>query len=241
MNSWRTGHATSRGIQRTAENLRSEAFLVSLGAGSDSPFRERKTNLNASAATYLSTISVRPSTTHLTVDATTNSLNWFEIPVKDLARATKFYENVFGLKLTIMERLRGLPERRTRSKNATWQRGQCRWCSRHAKDQHRPEGLHGILHRHRRQPRSDAFEQVGRSGPGYAFSSREIRRRGSVCLVETPCSSSSHRREGTRGRWVHPRATASTTRQSVRYPASRGVLPTASPASPSATLTGSVR
>ena len=37
------------------------------------------------------------------MDATTNSLNWFEIPVKDLARATKFYEKVFGLKLTIME------------------------------------------------------------------------------------------------------------------------------------------
>ena len=37
------------------------------------------------------------------MDATTNSLNWFEIPVKDIARATKFYEKVFGLKLTMME------------------------------------------------------------------------------------------------------------------------------------------
>ncbi len=27
-----------------------------------------------------------------------NSLNWFEIPVKDLNRAKKFYEKVFGIK-----------------------------------------------------------------------------------------------------------------------------------------------
>ena len=37
------------------------------------------------------------------MDASTNSLNWFEIPVKDIARATKFYEKVFVLKLTMME------------------------------------------------------------------------------------------------------------------------------------------
>jgi predicted enzyme related to lactoylglutathione lyase len=37
------------------------------------------------------------------MDATTNSLNWFEIPVTDLARATKFYETVFDLKLALME------------------------------------------------------------------------------------------------------------------------------------------
>ena len=37
------------------------------------------------------------------MDATTNSLNWFEIPAKDLVRAKKFYETVFGLKMTEME------------------------------------------------------------------------------------------------------------------------------------------
>ena len=28
-----------------------------------------------------------------------NALNWFEIPVKDLARATKFYETILGVSL----------------------------------------------------------------------------------------------------------------------------------------------
>ena len=28
-----------------------------------------------------------------------NSLNWFEIPVKDMARAKKFYETIFGIKM----------------------------------------------------------------------------------------------------------------------------------------------
>lgn len=37
------------------------------------------------------------------MDETTNSLNWFEIPAKDLARAKKFYETVLGIKLSLME------------------------------------------------------------------------------------------------------------------------------------------
>ena len=31
--------------------------------------------------------------------ADTNALNWFEIPVSDIDRATKFYENVFDIQL----------------------------------------------------------------------------------------------------------------------------------------------
>jgi len=33
------------------------------------------------------------------MDATTNALNWFEISVSDMARAKKFYETVFNVKL----------------------------------------------------------------------------------------------------------------------------------------------
>lgn len=33
------------------------------------------------------------------MDATTNALNWFEISVSDMARAKKFYEEVFSVKL----------------------------------------------------------------------------------------------------------------------------------------------
>lgn len=33
----------------------------------------------------------------------TNPVNWFEIPVTDLTRATKFYESIFGIKLTPQE------------------------------------------------------------------------------------------------------------------------------------------
>jgi predicted enzyme related to lactoylglutathione lyase len=33
----------------------------------------------------------------------TNALNWFEICVSDLARAQKFYETIFGIKMTNME------------------------------------------------------------------------------------------------------------------------------------------
>lgn len=35
-----------------------------------------------------------------TVAATTNIANWFEVPVKDLERAARFYEKVFEVKLT---------------------------------------------------------------------------------------------------------------------------------------------
>lgn len=35
-----------------------------------------------------------------TVAAKINAVNWFEIPVKDIGRAKKFYEKVFGLELT---------------------------------------------------------------------------------------------------------------------------------------------
>lgn len=36
------------------------------------------------------------------MDKTTNSLNWFAIPVKDLSRAQKFYETIFNLKMDAM-------------------------------------------------------------------------------------------------------------------------------------------
>ena len=32
-----------------------------------------------------------------------NSLNWFEISVADIKRATKFYETIFGIKLDQQE------------------------------------------------------------------------------------------------------------------------------------------
>ena len=35
--------------------------------------------------------------------AAENSLNWFEIPAKDIQRAKKFYETIFGIKMPEME------------------------------------------------------------------------------------------------------------------------------------------
>ena len=32
-----------------------------------------------------------------------NAINWFEIPVKDLERAVKFYQKILGKKMSIME------------------------------------------------------------------------------------------------------------------------------------------
>jgi hypothetical protein len=37
------------------------------------------------------------------MDATTNALNWFEISVTDIARAKKFYEEVFSIEMHEME------------------------------------------------------------------------------------------------------------------------------------------
>ncbi len=37
------------------------------------------------------------------MDATTNALNWFEIPASDITRAKKFYETVFDIKMEQME------------------------------------------------------------------------------------------------------------------------------------------
>ncbi|MEP6513059.1 MAG: VOC family protein [Parafilimonas sp.] len=33
------------------------------------------------------------------MDASTNSLNWFEIPATDIQRAKKFYETIFGFSM----------------------------------------------------------------------------------------------------------------------------------------------
>ena len=32
-----------------------------------------------------------------------NAISWFEIPATDLARATKFYETIFGIKLNVLD------------------------------------------------------------------------------------------------------------------------------------------
>jgi hypothetical protein len=37
------------------------------------------------------------------ISATTNSLNWFELPATDLARARKFYETILDIQLDEME------------------------------------------------------------------------------------------------------------------------------------------
>ncbi|HWB25042.1 MAG TPA: VOC family protein [Chitinophagaceae bacterium] len=37
------------------------------------------------------------------MDASVNSLNWFEIPAKDIARAKTFYENIFGITMETMD------------------------------------------------------------------------------------------------------------------------------------------
>ena len=37
------------------------------------------------------------------MDATTNSLNWFEIPALDVERSKKFYETLFEIEMPIME------------------------------------------------------------------------------------------------------------------------------------------
>ena len=37
------------------------------------------------------------------MDANTNSLNWFEIPAKDIKRAKKFYQAIFKIKMEEME------------------------------------------------------------------------------------------------------------------------------------------
>ena len=37
------------------------------------------------------------------MDATTNSLNWFEIPAKDIKRAKKFYQAILKIKMEEME------------------------------------------------------------------------------------------------------------------------------------------
>jgi len=42
------------------------------------------------------------------MDKTTNSLNWFEIPVTDITRAKKFYETVFSLALMDMPEMMGM-------------------------------------------------------------------------------------------------------------------------------------
>jgi len=47
------------------------------------------------------------------MDTTTNSMNWFEIPVRDMARAKHFYQVIFGIHMDEMEmmgmRMAGFP------------------------------------------------------------------------------------------------------------------------------------
>jgi predicted enzyme related to lactoylglutathione lyase len=42
------------------------------------------------------------------MDKTTNSLNWFEIPVTDIVRAKKFYETIFDLQMQDMPEMMGM-------------------------------------------------------------------------------------------------------------------------------------
>lgn len=37
------------------------------------------------------------------MDKSTNALNWFELPVSDIGRATKFYEEIFNIELQQMD------------------------------------------------------------------------------------------------------------------------------------------
>ncbi len=42
------------------------------------------------------------------MDKNTNSLNWFEIPARDISRAQKFYETIFQIKMTPMPEMHGM-------------------------------------------------------------------------------------------------------------------------------------
>jgi predicted enzyme related to lactoylglutathione lyase len=42
------------------------------------------------------------------MDKTTNSLNWFEIPALDIARAKKFYETIFNITMMDMPEMMGM-------------------------------------------------------------------------------------------------------------------------------------
>ncbi|MEO8112310.1 MAG: VOC family protein [Ginsengibacter sp.] len=42
------------------------------------------------------------------MDKNSNSLNWFEIPAIDIARATKFYETIFDVEMTPMREMMGM-------------------------------------------------------------------------------------------------------------------------------------
>jgi predicted enzyme related to lactoylglutathione lyase len=42
------------------------------------------------------------------MDKKSNSLNWFEIPAKDIKRARKFYENIFSIEMQDMGEMMGM-------------------------------------------------------------------------------------------------------------------------------------
>jgi predicted enzyme related to lactoylglutathione lyase len=42
------------------------------------------------------------------MDATTNSLNWFEIPALDIDRAKKFYDTIFGIDMVVLPEMMGM-------------------------------------------------------------------------------------------------------------------------------------
>ncbi len=42
------------------------------------------------------------------MDKNSNSINWFEIPALDVARAQKFYETIFDVKMTPMQEMMGM-------------------------------------------------------------------------------------------------------------------------------------
>ena len=42
------------------------------------------------------------------MDKNSNSLNWFEIPAKDINRAKTFYENIFGMQMDDMGEMMGM-------------------------------------------------------------------------------------------------------------------------------------
>ena len=103
------------------------------------------------------------------MDNKSNAINWFEIAVNDLDRATKFYETVFNISMEAMD----MPGMQMRSFPADSMNGKAGGALVKS-DMHKPSGTGSIIYLNANPDLSDPLSRVEKAGGKVIMPKMEI-------------------------------------------------------------------
>jgi uncharacterized protein len=103
------------------------------------------------------------------MDNKSNAINWFEIAVNDLDRATKFYETVFNISMEAMD----MPGMQMRSFPADSMNGKAGGALVKS-DMHKPSGTGSIIYLNANPDLSDPLSRVEKAGGQVIMPKMEI-------------------------------------------------------------------